>query len=76
MLKPFYMLDGHIDLVKETKPFELNGKMYVEKTYMDENEDKAIVAVPIKEHVCHGMIFTECSCEVLYIDKVEEKPDN
>ena len=46
MIKPFYMLVGNIDLVKETKPFELNEKVYVEKTYVDENGDRAIVAIP------------------------------
>ena len=46
MIKPFYMLSGQIDLVKETK-IKLNGKVYVEKTYVDENGDKAVVAVPI-----------------------------
>ena len=46
MIKPFYMLSGQIDLVKETKSFEWNGKRYVEKTYVDENGDKAVVAVP------------------------------
>ena len=43
MIKPFYMLSGQIDLVKETKPFKLDEKVYVEKTYMDENGDRAIV---------------------------------
>jgi hypothetical protein len=46
MIKPFYMLSGQIDLVKETKAFKWNGKVYVEKTYVDENGDKAVVAVP------------------------------
>ena len=46
MIKPFYMLNGQIDLVKETKPFELNEKTYIEKTYKDENGDIAIVAIP------------------------------
>jgi hypothetical protein len=48
MIKPFFMLNGHIDLVKETKAFKLNGIMYVEKTYVDENGDRSIVAVPVK----------------------------
>ena len=47
MLKPFYMLNGQIDLLKETKPFKLNEKVYVEKTYVDENGDRAIIAVPV-----------------------------
>ena len=46
MTKPFYMLNGHIDLVKETKPFKLNGQKYVEQTYIDEDGNRAIVAVP------------------------------
>ena len=52
MIKPFYMLSGRIDLVKKTKhrprPFVLNGEWYVEKTYVDENGDTAVVAVPTK----------------------------
>ena len=48
MIKPFFKLNGHIDLVKETKAFKLNGKVYVEKTYVDENGDKAVVAVPVR----------------------------
>jgi len=46
MIKPFYMLSGQIDLVKETKPVKWNGKWYVEKTYVDENGDRAVVMVP------------------------------
>ncbi len=48
MIKPFYMLSGQIDLVKETKSFKRNGKRYVEKTYVDENGNRAVVMVPSK----------------------------
>ena len=55
MLKPFYMLNGQIDLLRETKPFNWNGKEYVERTYIDENGDKAVVAIPTLErrNQCH-----------------------
>jgi len=47
MLYPFYMLTGKIDLLKESKPFKLNGKIYTEKTYIDEHGSRSIIAVPI-----------------------------
>ena len=41
--KPYYMLEGQIDLVKEV-PCRLNGEEYVERTYKDQNGDQAIIA--------------------------------
>jgi hypothetical protein len=48
MIKPFYMLTGQIDVVKRHS-YVFSDQLYVEKTYMDENGDRAIVATPIRE---------------------------
>ena len=44
MLKPFYMLEGVIVLIREV---EHEDGRWVEKTYEDENGDRAIIDMPI-----------------------------
>ena len=43
--KPFYMLSGEINLMKEL-PIDVDGQPCNEKHYYDEHGDKAIVVVP------------------------------
>ena len=64
MIKPYHMLAGNIDFVKESSPFLLwsphedcdcgedcrgpdSEEEYVERTYMDEQGDRAVVLVPV-----------------------------
>lgn len=45
MLKPMWMLEGHIDKVKRIE-VKVNGQDWIEDTYEDENGDRAIVSRP------------------------------